>query len=106
MNVPEGAETVHVEGRDLKSAIDGAAEQLGLHPSQVDYKLDMAHFRTPTGVSVARTTVAIVAWRSGRAVSEEPTRRPPPPPRPPREPRERDDAENGAAAAPEGEGRE
>ena len=53
MNVPDGAETVEIEGRDLKMAIQGAAEKLGLHPKQVDYKLDLAHFRSKTGVSVA-----------------------------------------------------
>src|SRR5688500_10402448 len=103
MNVPEGAETVHVEGRDLKSAIDGAAEKLGLHPSQVDYKLDLTHFRTTTGVSVARTTVAIVAWRSERPVSEEPARRPPPPPRPSRD-RDEGDRDNGVGAGGEDRG--
>lgn len=68
MNVPEGVQTIHAEGRDLRSAITGAAEQLGLHPAQVDYKLDMSHFRTQTGVSVARTTVRIIAWGSDRPV--------------------------------------
>lgn len=66
MNVPENAKTVEVEGQDLKRAIAGAAEQLGLHPAQVDYKLDMSHFRSVTGVSVARSTVRIVAWQSER----------------------------------------
>jgi predicted RNA-binding protein Jag len=84
MNVPEGAQTISVEGRDLKAAIQSAAEQLGLHPSQVDYKVDLSHFRTPTGVSVARTTVKILAWGTDRAVSAEPVKRAPPP-RPPRE---------------------
>ena len=66
MEIPEGAQTVEVEGRDLKIAVAGAAEQLGLHPKQVDYKLDLSHFRSITGTSVARTTVKIVAWESGR----------------------------------------
>jgi len=66
MNVPENAQTVEVEGRDLKRAIAGAAEELGLHPAQVDYKLDLTHFRSVTGVSVARETVRIVAWKSDR----------------------------------------
>ncbi|MEN0066058.1 MAG: KH domain-containing protein [Myxococcota bacterium] len=66
MNVPDNAQTVEVEERDLKRAIAGAAEELGLHPAQVDYKLDMSHFRSITGVSVAKSTVKIVAWKSDR----------------------------------------
>ena len=70
MSIPEGVDTITVEGRDLKLAVAGAAEQLGLHPAQVDYKLDMSHFRSPTGASLARSTVKIVAWGSGRAVPD------------------------------------
>ncbi|MEQ1570001.1 MAG: hypothetical protein ABMA64_30485, partial [Myxococcota bacterium] len=66
MNVPEGVQTVTVEGGDLKNAIGQAAQQLGLHPAQVDYKLDLSHFRTASGASVARSTVRIVAWGSDR----------------------------------------
>jgi len=75
MNVPEGAHTISVEGRDLKAAIQSASEQLGLHPSQLDYNVDLSHFRTPTGISVARTTVKIIAWGTDRPVSSEPERR-------------------------------
>ncbi|MEO0605529.1 MAG: KH domain-containing protein [Myxococcota bacterium] len=66
MSVPDNVEKIEIEGRDLKRAIAGAAEELGLHPAQVDYKLDMSHFRSTTGVSVARDTVKIVAWKSER----------------------------------------
>ncbi|MEZ4238924.1 MAG: KH domain-containing protein [Myxococcota bacterium] len=62
MNVPEGVDTVTAEGRDLKMAIGTAAEQLGVQPGQVDYKLDLSHFRSAAGVSMARSTVRIVAW--------------------------------------------
>ncbi|MBX2797239.1 MAG: KH domain-containing protein [Myxococcales bacterium] len=71
MAIPEGATTVEAEGRDLSKAIAGAAEELGLHPEQVDYKVDLSHFRSSTGVSVARTTVRIVAWESGRPAPSE-----------------------------------
>jgi predicted RNA-binding protein Jag len=59
-------QTVTTEGGDLKTAIGLAAEQLGLHPAQVDYKLDLNHFRSAAGLSLARSTVRIVAWNSGR----------------------------------------
>lgn len=68
MSVPEGKETITAEGRDLRAAIQGAAQQLGLHPTQVDYKLDMSHFRSLTGAPVARDTVRIIAWGSDRPV--------------------------------------
>ncbi|HHO50734.1 MAG TPA: KH domain-containing protein [Deltaproteobacteria bacterium] len=64
MNIPDGVQTVEAEGRDLKKAIAGAAQELGLRPEQIDYKLDLSHFRSVTGVSVSRNTVKIVAWRS------------------------------------------
>jgi hypothetical protein len=85
MNIPEGAATVTAEAADLKTAIAGAAQQLGLHPNQVDYKLDMSHFRSPTGLSLARSTVRIVAWGSGREPRAEEAREP----RRPRPERER-----------------
>ncbi len=65
-SVPDGVEPLAIEGRDLKMAIAGAAEALGVHPGQVDYKLDLSHFRSVGGVSVARTTVKILAWGSDR----------------------------------------
>lgn len=93
MNIPEGATTVTAEAGDLKSAIASAAQQLGLLPAQVDYKLDMSHFRSATGVSLARSTVRIVAWGSGRALKVEEPREPkelrePKEPKEPKEPRE------------------
>ena len=72
MSIPEGAATVTAEAGDLRKAIAAAAEELGLVPSQVDYKLDLSHFRSTTGVSVSRSTVKIVAWSSGRDPEAEP----------------------------------
>ncbi len=104
MNVPEGAETVEIEGRDLKMAIQTAAEKLGLHPKQVDYKLDLSHFRSATGVSVARNTVKIVAWSSGRQApsADELEADTPKPAREKRErkPRRRDDEQAASAEEP------
>ena len=70
-SIPHGVDAIPIEGRDLKMAVAGAAEALGLHPQQVDYKLDMSHFRSATGTSVARSTVKILAWGSDRPAPEE-----------------------------------
>ena len=71
MQIPEGATTVTVEGNDLRSAVALAAEELSVHPSQVDHKLDLSHFRSSLGTSVSRSTVKVVAWAVDRPVSEE-----------------------------------
>ena len=81
MQIPEGKQTVTTEGGDLRKAIAMAAEELSIHPSQVDHKLDLDHFRSALGTSVSRSTVKIIAWASERDISEEP-------PRPARKPRE------------------
>lgn len=62
MTIPDGAQTVTSEGKDLKSAVAAAAGELGIEPGHVGYKVDMSHFRNATGGSVARTTVRVVAW--------------------------------------------
>jgi hypothetical protein len=72
MQIPEGAKTVTTEASDLKSAVAEAAKMLKLHPSQIDHKLDLSHFRSAMGTSVSRTTVKVVCWNSGRDISEEP----------------------------------
>lgn len=97
---PEGVATVSAEGADLKIAVAAAAKELGLHPSQLDYKMDLSHFRSSTGASVARRTVAVIAWNSGREVSEAP------PPAPKRErPPQQDRSDEGAEASGEDDGR-
>lgn len=60
--IPEGAETVSVEGVDVRSAVTAAAEKLDIDPKRVGYKLDLSHFRSEVGGSVSRTTVKIIAW--------------------------------------------
>jgi len=70
MQIPEGAKTVTAEGSDLRTAVTTAATELSLHPSQVDFKLDLSHFRSPIGTRVSRTTVKVVAWGTDRPVSE------------------------------------
>jgi len=60
--IPEGVETIHAEARDVKQALAQAAEQLGVPAEQLGYKLDLAHFRSSTGGSQAKATVAIYAW--------------------------------------------
>ncbi|HMV69452.1 MAG TPA: hypothetical protein PKA64_21600, partial [Myxococcota bacterium] len=57
--------SVSGEGPDLKSAVADAAARLGLDPSGVEHKLDLAHFRTPSGSSMARRTVKVIAWPRG-----------------------------------------
>lgn len=89
MNIPEGTTTTTTEAQDVRSAIAAAAEALEIHPSQVDYKLDMDHFRSATGSSLAKRTVKIVAWNSGRDVDETPKKAPRKAPK--REERSRDD---------------
>lgn len=71
MNVPDGVKTVVAEGGDLRAAVGEAAKLLGLVSSQVDYKMDLSHFRTAAGGSVARRTVKIVAWDSGRSPTDQ-----------------------------------
>ncbi len=61
-HIPADATTASGEGRDLRAAVTAAAEALGLSLEQVDYKLDLSHFRSVAGGSVARTTVKVVAW--------------------------------------------
>ena len=60
--IPEDVQTVQGEGRDLKTAIAQAAEQLGVPAARVAHKLDLSHFRSSTGGSVARSTVRIIGW--------------------------------------------
>ena len=64
MQIPEGAQTVTAEGRDLMSALNAAAQQLGVDLSRVGHKLDLSHFRSLTGASVPRSTVRIIAWEA------------------------------------------
>ncbi len=79
MQVPEGKSTVTAEARDLAKAVAAAAEELSVHPSQVDHKLDLSHFRSALGTSVSRDTVKIIAWASDRDISEAPPKRAPRP---------------------------
>ena len=58
MQVPDGVRTVTVEGADLKSALVSAASQLEVHPSQIDHKIDMSHFRSALGTSGTFTGTA------------------------------------------------
>ena len=76
MEIPEGTTTTTSEAQDVRSAIAAAAESLEIHASQVDYKLDMDHFRSGTGSSLAKRTVKIIAWNSGRDIDETPAKAP------------------------------
>ena len=69
MNIPEGAQTVSIEGNDLKSAVAAAAEQLGIETKFVGHKVDLSHFRSKTGGMIPRTTVKIIAWQSEEEVA-------------------------------------
>ena len=60
--IPEGKQTVTGEGRDLLSAIESAAQALGVEAAKVGYKLDMAHFRSQSGGMVAKQTVRVIGW--------------------------------------------
>lgn len=74
MQIPEGARTVTVEGRDLVTALNNAAQELGVELARVGHKLDLSHFRSQTGTSVARSTVKIIAWeKEAPAEAEEPS---------------------------------
>jgi len=76
MEIPEGTTTTTSEAQDVRSAVTAAAESLEIHPSQVDYNLDMDHFRSGTGSSLAKRTVKIIAWNSGRDIDETPAKAP------------------------------
>ena len=69
--IPEGAQTVFGEGRDLQSAIAECAQALGVESGRVRYKLDMSHFRGSGGRPVPRTTVRIEGWAAAEGEVEE-----------------------------------
>ena len=60
--IPENTPTAVGEGHDLFSAIENAAEQLGLKRHQVAHKIDLTHFRSQTGSSLPKTTVKVEVW--------------------------------------------
>ena len=66
--IPEGANTVHGEGADLKKAILAAAGELGIEVDKVGYKLDMDHFRGAGG----RSSVKVIAWASDEGDAADP----------------------------------
>jgi predicted RNA-binding protein Jag len=68
--IPEGARTASGEGSDLNAAILAGAEELGLNQRQVGYKVDLSHFRSGTGGSIARTTVKVIVWEKPEADEE------------------------------------
>ena len=62
-------EEVSAEGRTLKEAIDVACTMLGVGRSELQYKLDVTHFRDSFGKARGVDTVRILAWReAGRSV--------------------------------------
>ncbi|MFH1467444.1 MAG: hypothetical protein ABIO70_23875, partial [Pseudomonadota bacterium] len=63
---PEGAVTG--EGQSLSEAIAEGASLLGLHPSLVEHKLDLAHFKNPeTGRYMGVDTVKVWVWAKDQA---------------------------------------
>ena len=60
MSIPENH--IVAEGRSLRGAIEAAAATLGVAPALVEHKIDMAHFRSSTGLGVGAETVKIFAW--------------------------------------------
>jgi predicted RNA-binding protein Jag len=69
--IPEGVTTATGEGIDLRSAIQDAAAKLGVSGNAVDHKIDLSHFRSANGSSMARSTVKVVVWaRTGAPAAE------------------------------------
>ncbi len=68
--IPEGVDTVKAEGKDLARAVAAAAETIGVDEKRVEFKLDLDHFRSSTGTSVSKRTVAIIAWDSPKSDEE------------------------------------
>ena len=64
--IPEGAATAAGEGADLVTAIEGVAKELEISPEEVAYKLDLAHFRSGLGISMAKQTVRIIGWKGDK----------------------------------------
>ena len=96
-SIPEGVETITAEGADLARALATAAETIGIEPNRVEFKFDMAHFRSTTGSSVAQRTVKIIAWNTTKTDEElaaEAEKKPAPKPRRERDERS-DDGEEG-----------
>ena len=69
-SIPEGVDTVTVEGSDLSRAVAAAAEKLEIDTRRVEFKLDLSHFRSSTGTSVAKGTVKIIAWNTTKSDEE------------------------------------
>ena len=76
-SIPEGAKTATAEAADVNSAVKAAAEELGISPRATLYTLDMDHFRSAAGGSLARRTVKIIAWENpeGEVAEEAPAPR-------------------------------
>ena len=77
MSETEEKNRVQGEGKDLRTAIGQAAEQLGVPPEDVGYEVDLSHFRSATGGMVPQTTVRIIGWveeGAGRKVAATPQR--------------------------------
>ena len=62
-DVPEGVETASHEGHDIRSAVLGAAQQLGVDPDEVVFTIDLGHFDNGGGRRVPRDTIRVVAWQ-------------------------------------------
>ena len=62
-DVPEGVETASHEGHDIRSAVLGAAQQLGVDPDEVVFTIDLGHFDNGGGRRVPRDTIRVVVWQ-------------------------------------------
>ncbi len=67
-NKPEGLEAVQAEGHSLEEALSIGARRLELNPGEVEYRLDLDHFRNDMGRSVGMDTVKIWVWPKNREV--------------------------------------
>jgi len=56
------AQTVTTEGSTLSDAIQKAAAQLGVPASHIEYKFDLAHFRSAAGRAIGVDTVRVICW--------------------------------------------
>lgn len=57
-------QTIAAEGSTLEEALQQAATALGVSPSMVEYKFDLAHFRSAAGRAIGVDTVRVIAWAS------------------------------------------
>ncbi len=67
-DIPEGVPTATHEGQDIRSAVIGAAQELGVDPDEVLFTIDLNHIDNVVGRRVPRDTIRVIAWHDTNLV--------------------------------------